>query len=69
MYDKAGCILRIETTMGNNSDFKVPCPRHASPDGKLEWQLLRKGVTAIHRSAEVSQTSRRLVDAEDIVVE
>lgn len=68
MYDKAGCILRVETTMGNTSDFKVLRPRHDEPDGKLEWQPLRKGVADIHRRAEVSQRSNeRYLDALSVV--
>jgi hypothetical protein len=68
MYDKAGCILRVETTMANPSDFKVLRPRHDDPDGKLEWQNLRKGVADIHRRAEVSQRSNeRYLDALAVV--
>jgi hypothetical protein len=68
MYDKAGCILRIETTMGNTADFKVLRPRHDEPDGKLEWQPLRKGVADIHRMAEVSNRSNeRYLDALSVV--
>ena len=68
MYDKAGCILRVETTMANTSDFKVLRPRHDDPDEKLEWQPLRKGVADIHRRAEVSQRSNeRYLDALSVV--
>jgi hypothetical protein len=68
MYDKAGCILRVETTMANTSDFKVLRPRHDDPDEKLEWQPLRKGVADIHRRAEVSQRSNeRYIDALSVV--
>jgi hypothetical protein len=68
MYDKAGRILRVETTMGNTSDFKVLRPRHDDPDGKLEWQPLRKGVADIHRRAVVSQRSNeRYLDALSVV--
>lgn len=68
MYDKAGTILRVETTMGNPSDFKVFRPRNDDPDGKLEWQPLRKGVADIHRRAEISQRSNeRYLDALSVV--
>jgi hypothetical protein len=68
MYDKAGCILRVETTMGNTSDFKVLRPRHDAPDGKLAWQPLRKGVADIHRRTEVCQRSNeRYLEALSVV--
>lgn len=55
MYDKGGCVLRVETTIANPRDFKVLRPRHDQPDGKLEWQPMRKGVADLHRRAQVSQ--------------
>ena len=55
MYDKAGSILRIETTIADPNDFKVLRPPHNKPDGKLSWQRLRKGVADLHRRARVSQ--------------
>ena len=54
MYDKAGSVLRVETTIGDPTDFKVFRPRQ-DPDGKLEWLPLRKGVADLHRRAQVSQ--------------
>lgn len=57
MYDKAGSILRVETTIAETSDFKVLRPPHDDPDGKLEWRELRKGVADLHRRAQVSQRS------------
>lgn len=43
MYDKAGSILREETTIARTNDFKVLRPPHDDPDGKLHWRPLRKG--------------------------
>lgn len=57
MYDKAGSVLRVETTIAQPGDFKVFRPRHDEPDGKLEWRPMRKGVADLHRRAEVSQAS------------
>lgn len=58
MYDKAGSVLRVETTVAETRDFKVLRPRHDDdPDGKLEWRPLRKGVADLHRRAQVSQRS------------
>lgn len=64
MYDKAGSILRVETTIARTNDFKVLRPPHDDPDGKLHWRPLRKGVADLHRRAEISQRSNeRYLDA------
>jgi hypothetical protein len=57
MYDKAGSVFRVETTIGDPTDFKVLRPRQDDPDGNLEWLPLRKGVADLHRRAQVSQRS------------
>ena len=57
MYDKAGSILRVETTIAQTSDFKVLRPPHDNPDGVLAWRPMRKGVADLHRRAELSQRS------------
>ncbi len=59
MYDKAGSLLRVETTIGDTSDFKVYRPRHDSPDDPdtLAWRPMRKSVADLHRRAQVSQRS------------
>lgn len=57
MYDKAGSVLRVETTIAKTTDFKVLRPRHDDEGGKLGWRPLRKGVADLHRRAEVSQSS------------
>jgi hypothetical protein len=69
MYDKAGCVLRIETTLGNVSDFKVLRPTNdTDPDAKLTWNKMRKGVADLHRRAELSQRSNdRYLDALAVV--
>jgi hypothetical protein len=64
MYDKAGSVLRIETTIAKTTDFKVLRPLQDDPHGKLEWRPLRKGVADLHRRAEVSQqANERYLDA------
>jgi hypothetical protein len=68
MYDKAGCILRVETTIARTSDFKALRPPHDDPDGNLEWRPLRKGVADLHRRAEISQrANERYLDALSVV--
>ena len=64
MYDKAGSVLRIETTIAKTTDFKVLRPLQDDPNGKLAWRPLRKGVADLHRRAEVSQQANdRYLDA------
>jgi hypothetical protein len=55
MYDKAGRILRIETTINDPYEFRVWRPK-----GKrraMAWQLLPKGVAWLWRYAEVSRAA------------
>jgi hypothetical protein len=52
MYDKAGTVLRIETTINDPTEFRV---RRRQSDGSLQWQPLRKGVAWLWRYAEVSR--------------
>ena len=61
MYDKAGSVLRVETTIAQTAGFKVFRPRQDDPDGKLAWLPLRKGVADLHRRAKV--VSQRSNDA------
>ncbi len=55
LYNKAGSILRIETTLNATRDFKVL--RHPNDDQEqpLSWQKMRKGVSDLHRRCEISQ--------------
>ncbi len=57
MYDKAGSVLRVETTIAQTRDFKVLRPYPDDSDGKLAWRPLRKGVADLQRRAHVSQRS------------
>jgi hypothetical protein len=64
MYDKAGSVLRVETTVANTLDFKVLRPLHDEPESTLAWRPLRKGVADLHRRAQVSQrANERYLDA------
>lgn len=57
MYNKAGNVLRTETTLNQTREFKVY--RHPDDDTSrpASWQKMRKGVSDLHRRAEVSQAS------------
>lgn len=54
MYNKAGSILRVETTINNTRDFKVfRCPDD-NESRPASWQKMRKGVSDLHRRSQVS---------------
>lgn len=73
MYDKAGRILRVETTIGNPKDFCVLRPRSEDERGErydaamgaqLVWRNMRKSVADLHRRAALSQrANERYLDA------
>jgi len=54
-YNKAGNSFRLEATINNTRDFKVF--RHPDDDKRrpASWQKMRKGVSDLHRRAQVSQ--------------
>jgi len=55
MYDKAGCVLRVETTLNDVRDLQTP----RVIDGKKVYKRMRKGVADIGQRAEVSAASNR----------
>lgn len=60
MYDKAGSVLRVETTINDVRDLKSP----RLINGKQVWRPMRKGVADAQRRAEVSGASNnRYLDA------
>ncbi|MBI4445716.1 MAG: hypothetical protein HY645_07370 [Acidobacteria bacterium] len=63
-YDKAGNVLRVETTMNDPYDFKVFRTKEGDPHGKAEWRVLRRGIADVYRRAQVTQASNeRYLDA------
>jgi hypothetical protein len=54
MYDKAGNVLRVETTINDPREFRVRRPR---PNGVMDWQALPKGVAWLWRYADVAGSS------------
>jgi hypothetical protein len=64
MYDKQGSVLRVETTINNTREFKVFRKPQDKPKAKPSWQKMRKGVSDLHRRAQVSQAANlRYLDA------
>ncbi len=57
MYDKFGCILRIETTIHQAEGLKVYRPKEGDPSGRLAWQPLRRGVADLYRRCQLSQAA------------
>src|SRR5205085_10509535 len=53
MYDKAGSILRVETTLNDVHDTQSP----RMEKGKQVWKRMRKGVADVPRRAQVSAAS------------
>jgi hypothetical protein len=54
-YNKAGNVLRVETTIANTLPFKVY--RQAEPGMKAGYKAMRKGVADMHRRCVVSKAS------------
>ena len=70
MYDKQGCVLRIETTINNPRRWNIR--RKATRKGQrvMEWVPMRKGVADIRRRAEISRAANeRYLEALSVVGE
>ena len=64
LYDKAGSVLRGETTINDARAFTVYRPREGDPDGAKAWRPMRKGIADLHRRAQLSQAANaRLLEA------
>ena len=57
MYDKQESVLRVETTINDPRDFRVYRAKEGDSQGAKSWRGLRKGVSDLHRRAEISQKS------------
>jgi len=68
MYDKAGSVLRIETTINNTTRFKVRRRVTRQGQKKPAWVKMRKGVVDIRRRVEVCRgANARYLDALAVV--
>jgi hypothetical protein len=56
-YDKAGSLLRIETTINNVMPFQSFRTPENDPEGEAKWLRMKRGVSDLYRRAEVSQGS------------
>lgn len=57
VYDKAGSILRVETTINNPAAYRSYRCSETEPEGEKQWRVMRRGVADMHRRAEVSQAA------------
>jgi hypothetical protein len=70
LYDKLGCLLRVETTLNNPERFKVR--RRITRHGQrvLAWRPLRKGIADMQRRADLARAANaRYLDALSVVGE
>lgn len=54
MYDKRGCVLRIETAINNPERFRA---WRRGPDGKRAWLPLRQGVADLRRRVQIARAA------------
>jgi hypothetical protein len=57
IYNKAGSVLRVETTINSTRDFKVYRRPNDDESRPASYQKMRKGVSDLHRRAQVSQAA------------
>lgn len=63
-YNKAGNVLRVETTINATRDFKVYRQANDEADRPSTWLPMRKGVADMHRRSQISQRgNERYLDA------
>lgn len=64
LYNKAGTVLRAETTINAPRGFRAFRQPNDDETKAPSWQKMRKGVSDLHRRAQVSaQANRRYLDA------
>jgi hypothetical protein len=59
MYDKFGCVLRIETTINNPKPFRVWRKAQGDPTSSYAWRAMRKGVADTARRVRLSTMANR----------
>ena len=68
MYDKQGCVLRVETTINNPRRFKVYRETHRQGRKTKGWIPMRKSVADIYRRVDVSrQANTRYLQALSVI--
>jgi hypothetical protein len=59
LYDKAGQVLRVETTINDPNAFRVFRAKEGHQEGEKSWRVLRKSVADLPRRAEVSRAANQ----------
>jgi hypothetical protein len=59
MYDKFGCVLRIETVINNPREFKVRRRRCRQGHWRMEWCAMNKGVSNFYHYQEVARSANQ----------
>jgi hypothetical protein len=59
MYDKQGCVLRIETTINNPRMFQAFRETTRKGEAGMSWIPMRKGLADIARRVEVSRAANQ----------
>ena len=59
MYDKHGCVLRIETVINHPHEFRVRREGKRQGQWVMGWYPMTKGVKYLYRYAEVSLSANR----------
>lgn len=68
MYDKHGCVLRIETVINHPYEFRVRRQGMRQGQRVMGWYPMSKGVANLYRYAEVaSSANRAYLDALSVV--
>ena len=70
MYDKQGCVLRIETTINTPRRFKVRRPVTRKGKRRMQWVCMRKSVADMPRRMEIARAANeRYLEALAVVGE
>lgn len=68
MYDKAGSVLRVETTINQPGEFKIRRRAQCKPDSERRMRPLRKGIADLRALAKTADRSNRAyLDALSVV--
>lgn len=68
MYDKAGNVLRVETTINQPGEFKLRRRAQGDPDSEVCMRPLRKGIADFRALARIADRSNRAyLDALSVV--
>jgi len=59
MYDKHGCVLRVETVINHPYEFRVRRERKRNGAWGMDWYLMAKRGSNLYRCAEGRRSANR----------